>query len=374
MKWYTLDKILKHNTPYYFIIGQRSNGKTYSALKYAIENYINNGERAVYVRRWDTDLKGIRATRVAMQVEEILGKMQLPEKKYDGCMFSKGAWYFYKNKTVRHRNGTEDTKQVKEEKPFMFAMALNNMEHDKGGNMNTDEANITTMIFDEAVTRMRYLPDELSIFTDTVSTIKRRKNNLKIFLLANTVSKYCPYFKYFGIEFTPNMKQGDIRENKNKTVTVERTEDNAEQVEDKYFQFDNKTVGMITHGKWEIADYPKITTKWKRSDVLMDLFVFFDNQYMHGELVNKEGNIFLFFYPKYDLIHDENKDIVFSDVPDYRRNWYQSLIKPRDDISKLVAKTFADGKVFYSDNDTGELLRNFVIQNVLSVSAKYRSM
>lgn len=374
MKWYTLENILKHDTPYYFIIGQRSNGKTYSALKYAVENYLNKEERAVYVRRWDTDLKGIRATRVAMQVEEILNDLQLPEKKYDGCVFSKGAWYFYKNKTVRHRNGTEDTKQVKEASPFMFAMALNNMEHDKGGNMNTDEANITTMIFDEAVTRMRYLPDELSVFTDTVSTIKRRKNNLKIFLLANTVSKYCPYFKYFGIEFTPNMKQGDIKENKNKTVTVERTEDNAERVEDKYFQFDNKTVGMITHGKWEIADYPKITTTWKRSDVLMDLFVLFDNKYMHGELINKEGNVFLFFYPKYDGIHDENNDIVFSDVPDYRRNWYQSLIKPRDDISKLVAKTFADGKVFYSDNDTGELLRNFVIQNVMSVSAKYRSM
>lgn len=374
IKWYSLQNILKHNTPYYFIIGQRSNGKTYSALQYAVKRYLEKGERSVYVRRWDTDIKGIRATRIAMQVDEVYNGLQTGEKKYDGCVFYRGAWYFYKNKTIKHRNGTEDVRQEKEEKPFMFAIALNNMEHDKGGNMNTEESNITTMIFDEAVTRMRYLPDELSIFMDTVSTIKRRKENLKIFLLANTVSKYCPYFKFFDIEFTPGMQAGEIKENKTHTVTVERTEDNATNTLDKYYQFDNKTVGMITHGKWEIAEYPKITTKWNREDIIFHIFLYFDGKKLHGEVINKNGNCFLFWYPKYDDFKDPNKDIIYSDLPDYRRNWYATIIQPTDEISRFVAGLFKTGKVFYSDNDTGELLRNYIINNVMSTSAKYRSM
>lgn len=370
-KWYSLDNILKHDTPYYFILGQRSNGKTYSLLKYALLKYLNKGERAVYVRRYDTDINRARARRVALQIEEVMHNEKITQ--YDGCVYSSDGWYLTKNKVVKHRDGSTELKAEREAMPFLFSLAMNNMEHDKGGNMNTNESNITTIIFDEIVTRMRYLPDEVSLFFDTVSTIKRRKTNLKIFMLANTVSKFCPYFETLEISFTPLMKQNTIKENAKGNVTVERTEDNAGDDVDMYFDFDNKTIGMITHGKWEIAEYPKIGTKWERKEVMLDIFLKYNGQIIHGDVVSKDGNPFIFFYPKYDNIHDESKDIIYSDKEDYRRNWHKSLLRGDDDYSKYITQILTAGKVFYSDNDTGEILRNFIIQNYESISARYRN-
>ena len=43
------------------IIGERSNGKTYACLKYAIEQYLKTGKQTAILRRWKEDLKGRRA-------------------------------------------------------------------------------------------------------------------------------------------------------------------------------------------------------------------------------------------------------------------------------------------------------------------------
>ena len=43
-KFYSLKKILEKNAQYNVIYGQRSNGKTYSVLKYGLQNYIKTGE------------------------------------------------------------------------------------------------------------------------------------------------------------------------------------------------------------------------------------------------------------------------------------------------------------------------------------------
>ena len=63
-KYYTLKNILKTDSVYNIIIGQRSNGKTYATLKYGIEQYFKNGGQMAIVRRWQTDIKGNRASEV----------------------------------------------------------------------------------------------------------------------------------------------------------------------------------------------------------------------------------------------------------------------------------------------------------------------
>lgn len=372
MKYYSISEIMRRDSLYYFIFGKRSNGKTYSALQYGLNRYLDKGERTAYVRRWDTDIKAARAKRIAKEVSEILHNDK--NKKYSGCEYYQGAFYLTKDKKIKHKDGSVEHTDVKEKEPFMFAIALNNMEHEKGGNINADDSNITTIIFDEMITRMRYLPDEVSMFFDTVSTIRRNRNDVKVIMLANTVSKYCPYFKALNIEFAPSMEIGQIRANKKGTVVVERTEDNAEGTDDPYYDFDNKTVGMITHGKWEVAEYPKITTTWTRKEVMQDVFLYFDGKWLHGEIVNKNANPFIFWYPKYDDIKNPDSDTIFSDVPDYRRNWHDSFLRATDPQGKLIAYLFSQGKVFYSDNDTGEILRNYIIQNTVSTQAKYRNI
>ena len=44
------------------IIGQRSNGKTYGVLKYALEQYFAGNGRLGIIRRWEEDFRGKQAS------------------------------------------------------------------------------------------------------------------------------------------------------------------------------------------------------------------------------------------------------------------------------------------------------------------------
>ena len=57
-KYYSLDNILKKNARYNMIFGERSNGKTYSVLDYAVKEYFKTGNQLAVLRRWREDFKG----------------------------------------------------------------------------------------------------------------------------------------------------------------------------------------------------------------------------------------------------------------------------------------------------------------------------
>ena len=61
-KFYSLENILKKDSVYNVIFGERSNGKTYAALKYGIEEYFKHGGQMAIVRRWKEDITGKRAS------------------------------------------------------------------------------------------------------------------------------------------------------------------------------------------------------------------------------------------------------------------------------------------------------------------------
>ena len=59
IKYYDVETIVKKipDAHYYVIIGERSNGKTYSILKYCLKEYFEKGSEFVYIRRFDEDIK-----------------------------------------------------------------------------------------------------------------------------------------------------------------------------------------------------------------------------------------------------------------------------------------------------------------------------
>ena len=50
-KFYSLKTILSKDAQYNIIFGERSNGKTYSVLKYGLEKFCKTGEQTAIVRR-----------------------------------------------------------------------------------------------------------------------------------------------------------------------------------------------------------------------------------------------------------------------------------------------------------------------------------
>ena len=93
-KYYSLDNILSKNADYNIIFGERSNGKTYAALKYGIERYIKTGEQMAYIRRWREDLRGKRAENLfANHVANGLIE-ELTDGKFNEVFYLSNKWFF----------------------------------------------------------------------------------------------------------------------------------------------------------------------------------------------------------------------------------------------------------------------------------------
>ena len=356
MKYYSLNNILKRNAVYNLVIGERSNGKTYASLVYAIDQYFNgNGGELAIVRRWQEDIRGARASAIFNAVVENGEVKRLSKGEYTGIYYNARKFYFC--------NYTEDGKPIynTETDIFAHAFALSDMEHNK----SISFPKIKTVVFDEFLTRGAYLPDEFVLFMNTISTIVRERNDVKIFMLGNTVNKYCPYFAEMGLKHIANMKQGTIDiytyGDSRLTVAVEYCSPlNASKDSDMYFAFDNPRLEMITTGAWELDIYPHLPVKYKPSDIIFIYFIIFDGDIYQCEIIEVEGEMFTYIHRKTTPLRDEDNDLIFTLEHSHKMNVHRSIYKPINEVMKKILFFFKTDKVFYQDNEVGDAINNYL--------------
>lgn len=355
-KYYSLDKILKTGSDclYYMLIGERSNGKTYSVLQHMIENYFSTGKQFAIIRRWLDDFRGKRGAQMFDAINKNNVILNLSHGDWDGIFYYSMRFYLYR---------MEGDKRILSENPIGFCFALSTMEHDK----STSYDDITIVFFDEFLTRQMYLPNEFILFMNVLSTIIRMRNDVKIFMAGNTVNQYSPYFSEFGLSNIKKMKKGDIDIYKygdsGLKVAVEFTDSPAKtKPSDVYFAFNNPALNMITGkgGVWEMEVYPHLPFKYTPADIQMTYFIIFDNETLQCEIVYKNDCMFTYIHRKTTPLKNPDEDIIFSFEPDPRPNWNKRITHPTNQMTKLISDTFNDDSVFYQDNETGEIIRNYL--------------
>lgn len=180
--YYDIKRTLTHNCLFNFILGARGSGKTYAFKKWAIEDFIKNGNQFVYVRRYKTELKSVK-----QYFNDI--RNAFPNNKLE----------------VKHREFYIDGECAG------YIIDLNNAKVNK----SIPYTGVDKICFDEFMLDKgshRYINDEVTNLLELYSTIARDRD-VKIFFLANSISITSPYFTFFKIhprrekEFT---KQGDI--------------------------------------------------------------------------------------------------------------------------------------------------------------------
>lgn len=353
-KFYSLKRILEKDAQYNVIFGERSNGKTYAVLKYGLERYTSHGEQLAIVRRWQDDFTGKRGQVMFDSIVANGEVSKLTNGEWTGIYYYGSRWYLCKY--------DEDGKRISQEQPFAYGFSISSMEHDK----STSYPNITTICFDEFLTRTTYLPDEFVLFMNVISTIVRNRTNVKIFMLGNTVNKYCPYFKEMGLNHIKEMKQGDIDVyrygNSELIVAVEYTTANKQGKDsDLYFAFDNPKLSMITGGAWEINIYPHCPVKYKPSEVLFTYFIEFAGDMLQCEIVQHEDMLFTFIHRKTTELKHPESDYIYTTGFSPKPNVMRKITKPHSELEKKIAWFYQNDKVFYSDNEVGEIVRNYLL-------------
>lgn len=232
--WYKIKRILSYECAYSIIFGERKNGKTYAAKEEIIKS-VKNGRQFMYVRRRHRMITKRKMKKLFDDIEEM-------------CVDYLGSLIYY--------NGQGEFYILHEGERITvgFCTCIEDAYVDKGIPYNKVEF----VLFDEFID-YEYMKDEIPMFRHTIANIVRdeEKQGVKIIMLGNTVSKYCPYFEYFGFNIN-KIKQGEIaviRATNGGTAALEYTKSRVLEADgkkkSKYFGFDGANSDMILHGAWE---------------------------------------------------------------------------------------------------------------------------
>ena len=339
-KYYDLGPLLATGCNYMILFGMRTNGKSYAVKKNIIEDALQ-GKNFVYLRRWSEDIK---AASVAAYFDD-MPFLELTGGKYTGIMPYQGYFYFY--------NVGEDDKPLREGPAIGRYCALNLYERYKS-QVFKDVENI---VFEEFITDRFYLgtPEkpENKIFMQMVSTIARDRD-IKVFMIGNTISRVCPYFKEWGMgRDIMTMKPGTISiyHLRGENGVVDIALENCEVVATKSKMFFGTAAKQIVNGEWDVDEVPKLLKPYEYYDMLYELTVIADDfKYIMQLMIDNEtGGPFVYIYP-----NTTGRKTMRTLTPEFHTDPY--ITKGfRHDIKAecLMAECIRAGKLCYSDNLTG---------------------
>lgn len=365
-KYYSFSKIDKTGATYRLIIGQRSNGKTYGACRKILEKYLETGKPSVYIRRMEEMIRPTNLEGLFNPHREWIE--QKTEHKYNSIVYRQHKFYLA-------RYDTTDTgkyiKTAQDLNPFCITYAISTVETTKG----SDPGEIYCVLFDEFITRTFYLANEFIKFQNLLSSVIRDRPGVIIYMLANTVSKHCPYFRDMGLYRIQSQEQGSIDvytmgKSGTKIAVEYCSPSKATSKVSKYFAFDNPQLDMITKGSWEIAMYRHAPDKMDDYPIILTFFVVYDGKTIQGDIYNYKQYPIIFWHPKTTPIKKPDETIIYMEDHEDSNPLHQIDLRAGSTrAQKLIFDLCRQRKTFFADNETGEVIASW-IKSALSSTAK----
>lgn len=363
LEHYDIAPIDNTGATYRMIVGQRSNGKTYSVCKHIVDDYIEEGRRGAYIRRYEESI-------TPKNIQDLF-KPHL-EHIRELCEEKGLPWngYYYRAKEFHLCRYEEDGSiSSKDEEAFCIAAAVNTAENTKG----QDRGLIYIILYDEFMTRTGYLQNEFVLFMNLLSSLIRDRDNAVIYMLANTVNRYCPYFAEMGLKNVEQIPQGEIAiytyGDSRLTVAVEYCDpvNATKKAASKYFAFDNPQLKMITSGEWEFQIYPRAPYKIFKEDILMTFYIQFGENLLACDIVHPTDrkhaeDVFIFVHMQTKDIEISSQDVCYVEKFSSCLMHTQSIQCQVTNAHKLIYSLIRRKSVCFATNDVGEIFRNWLIE------------
>lgn len=360
-KHYNLKPIKKTGATYRVVYGQRGTGKTFSVLLDAYKRWLEDKTKLAIVRRMDEDFTGANSAKAYydMLIRDANGDNNIAELSdgiYTGVEYYNGRYWL--------TQPGDDGKNHRTTEFIAYGFSISSCEHYKGTRYN----DVSQIMFDEFIASRYYLPDEFVLFQNLLSTIIGSRPGIVIYMLANSISQFSPYWREMGLTRVKEQKPGSIDlytyGDSGLTVAVEQTGAvKATETARMYFAFDNPKLKMITDaGQWAIDLYPHCPCKYRPKDIVFTFFILFDDRTYQCEVINTGDMQFLFIHIKTTELQDPEHDLIFSLERNARPNWRVNITRPVLPVEKKIATFFATNKVFYQDNTVGNAIENYIKQ------------
>lgn len=263
-KYYSIDNILKKDCEYNIIFGQRSNGKSFAVKHYVGERAIDPNKKFILLRRQQVDTTPSANTNYFKDFnhKKIYGEDCIGMQIRGGQIF---AVYKHSDKHTKIPV-----------KLVGYVCSLSSNAHYTGQNFN----DVENIVYEEVISRSIYLNNEPDILQDFVSTVFRERNDGRVWLIGNTISRLCPYFTKWELKGIPKQKDGTIEiyeqhtdrydDDGNELITRIACE-RSENIKAESKMFFGQRSKMITEGAWQSDEHPHLERRLETYDILYDI-------------------------------------------------------------------------------------------------------
>lgn len=367
-KYWDGRKVLKENPKarYIFALGGRSCGKTYSVLNISIDDVYHRKGMFAYIRRHRENIK-------QSKIKELFGPQpieELTDGTYNRISYWQGFFYFEKWEPNEETGIME--RVLKDPEPIGVALSINTWEGDKGQDIGAAHGGFKNIILDEAVTGINYLQDEFQKFKNVISSLVRDRTDqdTKIWLLANPLSKWCPYFPELGItkemrkepghRYTISYPDTEMQTVFDYIAGDENDGITKDPVYDTFFAFPNSSAKSksITGGFWELDEAEHLPSQvYKNSVKHKEVFMYFDEEWIRGEFMRYDNGCYYLVWTPASKLPKNSYYFILNAVPDR-----YAIIGTRTGhpYADLCNKFYKSGQVYYSDNTVADMVHGFM--------------
>lgn len=355
--YHTNDNLDSFNANINILVGQRANGKSYATYTFnCIKRFLDTGYKDcfAYVRRFKDELSGVAS-------DVFNGPIDTGWLEW----YTSGEWnniyYWQRHWYLRRLN---DDGEVEDKSKIMaYAFDVNGAGKAKG----PDRPSIKTMFFDEFIPDDHiYAHREIQKWNALISNIDRNRNQTKIYMVANTISKECPYFEFYGID-PDELEKGKIYVGKAGTIGVLaleycNDEGDPNTTESVYFNVKDEVGQMILSGDWQNRRFPSLPKDIDLKErTNFSFYVLLRDKLIRGSFLSL-GDTSTIYFERADDYKLNMNELLFIDDQYLDSMRFKNIIvtfDPSNNIARTVLKYLKQGHCYYDSDDTGEKIAHF---------------
>lgn len=327
------------------LLGAWSNGKSFSVKSYVLSQcYKNNCNFAFIVRLKKQDTAG-RAENYFLDAPI----EQITKGEYTAIVDYRHDLYFanYDKEKAKYIRGRKCGHRFN----------LFESYQDK----STVYVNFKYGIFEEFITLDNYLPNEVNRLQRLLSTISRNNTNgFKLYMIGNTISPICPYFRKFELTNVPNMKYDQKDRYELKTVYEDGSKSITTIEVLLTHPVDKKNNLLIGHdakegnaGAFHVEDHNQLTCSIKECTILYNCVICYEGQRMLMQFIRDPKGAHM-WYVTQKTTEIQEKTRTFGQIRTNSK-YHTNKIEPLTPNEAKAIDYLRMGKICYQDNLTGTL-------------------
>lgn len=362
-KHYNGWEILQNDSHINIVMGERSNGKSYFYIALGLLFYKCTGYGMIYSRR-EKDAFTSTMTKNLFRpfYETKLIEHIFKDEGWTDTYYFRRKWYLCKYDEMGN--------MIRDEKPFCIGIAINEQEDYR----SVPLGEYRYWLFDEFITKGRYLINEFHEYQDLMSSIIRDRDDVLICLVGNSVNFYNPYFEGWGlvdcIRQEPGLIQEYIFENGYR-ISVQLTDHKSDKESDVYFTFGNdKRLNMIAKGGFATDIYPHKPVEYTEKNIKYRYYICYLNACFVCEIVKKDNITFTYIYETKNTVNVDGfklyrfrrkNEIVFCNKTTPDKMIRKNIFVASDNLGKFILQYYKDDLVYYDNDVTGEMIHSYLV-------------